>query len=78
VPSRGSFAERIGTSIILPGRLAKRSILDQMVQGFARFAEGTDPVDDRLDRPAHDQRDLHGSHRRPVPRRAPDYVTMVE
>src|SRR5229473_6107521 len=28
---------------------AKRPILDQMTQGFARLAEGIDPLDDRLD-----------------------------
>jgi len=28
---------------------AKRPILSQMAQGFARLAEGIDPLDDRLD-----------------------------
>jgi hypothetical protein len=28
---------------------AKRPILDQMAQGFARFAEGIDPLDNWLD-----------------------------
>src|SRR5580704_17550463 len=36
---------------------AKRPILDQMAQGFARLAEGIDPLDDRLDGPADDQRE---------------------
>ena len=35
---------------------AKRPILSQMAQGFARLAEGIDPLDDRLDFSAHDQR----------------------
>src|SRR6476659_1994734 len=34
---------------------AKRPILDQMSQGFARLAEGIDPLDDRLGGSAHDQ-----------------------
>src|ERR1700722_4186364 len=45
---------------------AKRSILDQMAQGFAGLAEGIDPLDDRLDGSAHDQRDdvpPHGGDR---------------
>jgi hypothetical protein len=36
---------------------AKRPILDQMAQGFARLADGIDPLDDRLDGPAGDQRE---------------------
>src|ERR1700680_2720046 len=36
---------------------AKRPILDQMAQGFARLAEGIDPLDDRLDGSA-DNRDI--------------------
>ncbi|SOE97033.1 hypothetical protein SAMN05414139_10084 [Burkholderia sp. D7] len=37
--------------------LAKRPVFDQMAQGFACFGEGEDPLDDRLDGSAHDQRD---------------------
>jgi hypothetical protein len=42
-----------------PGQddFAKRPILDQMAQGFARLAERIDPLDDRLDGPAGDQRE---------------------
>lgn len=36
---------------------AEWPILDQMTQGLARFAEGIDPLDNWLDRTAHDQRD---------------------
>src|SRR5258708_37958184 len=36
---------------------AKRTIVHQMVQGFARLAKGIDSLDDRLDFSAHDQRD---------------------
>src|SRR5882762_8698769 len=36
---------------------AKRSILDQMAQGFARLAEAIDPLDDRLDGSADHQWD---------------------
>jgi hypothetical protein len=36
---------------------AKRPILDQMAQGFARLGEGIDPLDDRLDGSAEDQRE---------------------
>jgi hypothetical protein len=36
---------------------AKRTIVHQMVQGFARLAKGIDSLDDRLDFSPHDQRD---------------------
>src|SRR5258708_7183993 len=36
---------------------AEWPILDQMAQGFARCAEWTDTLDDRLDRSVYDQRD---------------------
>ena len=36
---------------------AERPILDQMAQGFARLAEGIDPLDERLDGSADDQRE---------------------
>jgi len=34
-------------SITRPRRLFKGPILSQMAQGFARLAEGVDPLDDR-------------------------------
>ncbi len=36
---------------------AKRPVLNQMAQGFARLAEGIDPLDDRLDGSTDDQRE---------------------
>src|ERR1700679_1892107 len=36
---------------------AKRPILDQMAQGLAHLAEGIEPLDDRLDGSADDQRE---------------------
>jgi hypothetical protein len=45
----GAVDIRLSCRSSLQDDFAKRPILDQMTQGFARLAEGIHPLDDRLD-----------------------------